>query len=133
MMNTMWNRARERREGDGGFTLVELLVVIVIIGILVAIAIPVFLSQREKGWMSAAQSDLRNGAPVAETHYADTGSYALLDPVTQMNHTDGVTLSLVSGTATTYCLKAVHAKLTAPKGVYYLNSVTGVVSATACT
>ena len=41
-----------KEERDGGFTLIELLVVILIIAILAAIAIPVFLRQREKGWRS---------------------------------------------------------------------------------
>jgi len=46
-------------EKEEGFTLIELLVVMIIIGILAAIAIPVFLSQRQKGYDASVKSDLR--------------------------------------------------------------------------
>ncbi|EYR64429.1 hypothetical protein N866_10810 [Actinotalea ferrariae CF5-4] len=60
---------------DKGFTLIELLVVIIIIGILAAIAIPVFLNQRQKGWDAAVQSDLKNAATAQETVLTETGAY----------------------------------------------------------
>ena len=62
-------KAREEREA--GFTLIELLVVIIIIGILAAIAIPVFLNQRKKGYDAQAKSDLRNMATAEETYLTD--------------------------------------------------------------
>src|ERR1700742_1184985 len=59
---------------DEGFTLIELLVVIIIIGILAAIAIPVFLNQRQKGYDAQAKSDLRNMATAEETYLTDNPS-----------------------------------------------------------
>jgi type IV pilus assembly protein PilA len=67
------HKAMEEREE--GFTLIELLVVIIIIGILAAIAIPVFLNQRKKGWDSQAKSDLRNMATAEETYLTDNDHY----------------------------------------------------------
>ncbi len=67
-------KAAEEREG--GFTLIELLVVIIIIGILAAIAIPVFLNQRQKGYDSQAKSDLRNAATAEETYMTDQNQYS---------------------------------------------------------
>ena len=64
------------KKDDQGFTLIELLVVIIIIGILAAIAIPVFLNQRKKGWDAAIKSDLKNAATAEETVLTDTGSYS---------------------------------------------------------
>jgi type IV pilus assembly protein PilA len=58
-------------ENEEGFTLIELLVVIIIIGILAAIAIPVFLNQRQKGYDAQAKSDLRNLATIEETYLTD--------------------------------------------------------------
>jgi type IV pilus assembly protein PilA len=68
-------KAQEEREG--GFTLIELLVVIIIIGILAAIAIPVFLNQRKKGWDASIKSDLKNAATSQETYFTQetTGHY----------------------------------------------------------
>ena len=62
-----------REEREGGFTLIELLVVILIIAILAAIAIPVFLRQREKGWVSQMESALKNAATAEESYATGTG------------------------------------------------------------
>jgi type IV pilus assembly protein PilA len=66
-------KAMEEREE--GFTLIELLVVIIIIGILAAIAIPVFLNQRKKGYDAGVKADLRNAATAEETYLTDNNVY----------------------------------------------------------
>lgn len=64
-----------RDERESGFTLIELLVVVAIIGILAAIAIPVFLNQRNTARNASVESDLRNVATVLETAYTQNGFY----------------------------------------------------------
>jgi type IV pilus assembly protein PilA len=64
-----------RRDEEEGFTLIELMVVVLIIAILIAIAIPTFLGARQRAQDRAAQSDLRNGLTAEKTVYTDTQQY----------------------------------------------------------
>ncbi len=66
------SRLREKlAKRDEGFTLIELLVVVVIIGVLVAIAVPVYLSYREGAADRSAQSDIRGTISAMEQYYTD--------------------------------------------------------------
>jgi type IV pilus assembly protein PilA len=66
---------KSRRDAEEGFTLIELMVVVLIIAILIAIAIPTFLGARSRAQDRAAQSDLRNGLTAEKTFYTDNETY----------------------------------------------------------
>jgi prepilin-type N-terminal cleavage/methylation domain-containing protein len=114
-LNTKLAALAGRAKKDAGFSLVELLVVVLIIGILSAIAIPVFLNQQDQARTAALKSDLANAKLAMVSYGTDNGgdySAVTLPDLTTAGFTasENVTIALPTGkeTSSTFCIEATH-------------------------
>ena len=100
------------KKNEKGFTLIELMIVIAIIGILAAIAIPQFSAYRKRSYNSSAQSDCRNIATAQEAYYVDysiySDAYSELAGATYGYMQSGKVTVVVSGDADNYTISGYH-------------------------
>jgi type IV pilus assembly protein PilA len=128
MLTRIANRMNKKNEK--GFTLIELMIVIAIIGILAAIAIPQFSAYRRRSYNSAAQSDLRNAATAQEAYFVDHSTYtsnvADLTGAGGLSQTARVNITITAGStnAVNYAMTAYH---NAGNKTYTLNGPGGTI------
>ena len=96
---TYWSNPMTSRRT--GFTLIEMLIVVVVIGILVAIAIPKFSATKDKAKLASLKSDVRNSETAEETYfssYATYATFAQLQAASNFSLSTGNTMAITTAT-----------------------------------
>ena len=119
--------AKFARNARKGFTLVEIMIVVLIIGILLAIAIPSYLKFRDRANESAAKANVRASIPGLEAYYADNNTYVGMTLANIQASYDAGIKNITFGTltATSYCVQSVVGQATFNKNGPSADIVTG--------
>ncbi len=119
-----------RSRGSQGFTLIEILIVVVVIGILTAIVIPRFNNARGKSLAAALKNDLRNLAVAQEDYFYSSGSYAKDLTKLQFNASPKVTVEIVEANTEGWSAKATHPQAYPLTCALFWGAVTPIAPAT---
>jgi prepilin-type N-terminal cleavage/methylation domain-containing protein len=120
-------RLRLVRE-EGAFTLIELLIVLVIIGILLVIAVPSYVAFKDRASKSAAKANVREAVPAINSYGVSNGNYSGMTFAALQALDAGVKVTIVSTGGSTFCVRNTQGNFT-----YYKSGPSGDITATACT
>ena len=128
-MSTHKTSAHSARTGSAGFTLLELLVVVAVLGILASIAMQNLATHRARAVDASMRSDLRNAAMAMESYYGEFLAYPSTDTALLLigyRKTNLVTLTIAVTTPSTYTLTATRPSGSKPS--FSFDSTTGLIN-----